>query len=261
MADQRDVSNYVKPLQTLELSNDAESRVIQGHARRRGSGAVTWGTVGMRSLLAIFVLVLITGFLWVRRPWWIEEIRVPMLAKDEIVILRTHGGRLDVSTLIKNEEFAWQTTYTCPIANCGALFGKTISKVRVSVHYTYEIPLTGKWSLKFRETYFELKVPEEKPNLPPGLDMASMQIDTIKGWMSPSGTNNQASMLKHLGPELESRARRSDYVAAQREEARKTVSEFARKWMVEQGAGKDKKDLPVKVIFEGEGHADTPSAQ
>ena len=43
---------------------------------------------------------------------------------------------------------------------------------------------------------------------------------------------------------------RADYASAQREAARKTVAEFARKWMVEQRAGKA--DLTIKVFFADE---------
>ena len=260
VADNRDVSRYAKPLKPLELPDDSSSQVVEKYVRRSG-GAFRWGSLRLRPRHAIGVLTVVVTYFYLQSSKWIEELRVPMLAKDEIVILRTPGGKLQVSTLVKNEEFSWQTTYTCPIANCGSLFGKTVSKVRVPVHYTYAIPLAAEWSLTRKKTYFELTVPKELAIVPPGIDMQKFEVETTKGWLSPSGAKNQVSMLKHLGPELESRARRSDYVAAQREEARKTVSEFARKWMVEQGAGKDKKDLPVKVIFEGEGHADTPSAQ
>jgi hypothetical protein len=46
--------------------------------------------------------------------------------KDEIVVVRPIAGRLQVSTLIKNEEFKWQTSWTCPFIDCGELFGKTV---------------------------------------------------------------------------------------------------------------------------------------
>lgn len=209
-----------------------------------------------RSSLAIAIPLLIVAVFasaWLfRGPAGVKEERTPQLAKDEIVLLRTVGGRLQVSTLIKNEEFAWQSTFTCPLIDCSSLLGKTVSKAILPVHYTYSIPLAAEWRMKLRETHFELNVPKEEPNIPPGLDTAKMQIETEKGWLSPSGNQNSMSLVKHLGPELQTRALRSDYIAAQREIARKTVGEFARKWMIEQGAGKDKKDYPIKVFFAGE---------
>ena len=42
----------------------------------------------------------------------VVEVSEPALAKDEIVVLRTPGGKLQVATLVKNEEFSWKTSYT-----------------------------------------------------------------------------------------------------------------------------------------------------
>ena len=252
MAGKRDIVKYGKP---LDPSNDSGPHVVENDVRPRSNGTFRWGSLGLRTRYAIGVIVVVVTYFYLHRAAWIEGIRVPMLAKDEIVVLRTPGGKLQVSTLVKNEEFAWQTTYTCPIANCASLFGKTVSKVRVPVHYTYAIPLAAEWSLKRKKTYLELTVPKELAIVPPGIEMQNFEVETTKGWLSPSGAKNQVSMLKHLGPKLEAKAIRPEYVSAQREEARKTVGEFARKWMVEQGAGKDKMDFPVKVLFEGEGPA------
>jgi len=181
-----------------------------------------------------------------------SEVKIPKLAKDEIVTVRTKGGRLQVSTLVKNEEFVWQTSWTCPLIDCGKHLPKTVSEVRLPVHYTFAIPLAKEWSLKFRGEYFELKAPKEEVNLPPGLELSKLEMKTNKGWISPDAADNQASLMKHLGSELAARAARADYLSAQRDEARKTVAEFARKWMVEQGLGKGKADYPIKVFFEGE---------
>jgi hypothetical protein len=181
-----------------------------------------------------------------------EGVQVPKLAKDEIVVVRTKGGKLQVSTLIKNEEFAWQTSWTCPLVNCGTWLPKTVTEVRVPVHYTFSIPLASEWSLRSRGEYFELTVGKEEANVPPAIELAKLELRTEHGWLSPNVAANQVSLMKHLGPELAARAKRPDYVSSQRDEARKTVAEFARKWMIEQGAGKDKADYPIKVILEGE---------
>ena len=181
-----------------------------------------------------------------------KEESIPSLATDEVVVLRTTGGKLQVSTLIKNEEFRWQTSWECPLIDCSEIFAKTVSLVRLPVHYTFAIPLAGEWNLKFRGDYFELRVPNEAANIPPGLELRKLEMETRKGWTSPNTAENQISLMKHLGPELAKRAMNPAYVSAQREQARKTVAEFARKWMLEQGAGKGKAEYPIKVFFEGE---------
>jgi hypothetical protein len=215
-----------------------------------------WPTHGRKILMALAAVAIAAVAVW-QWPTWppggTKEEKVTTLAKDEIVVVRTVGGRLQVSTLIKNEEFRWQTSWTCPFIDCGELFGKTVSEVRVPVHYTFAIPMASEWQLKFRGKHFELRVPKEEPNLPPGLETSKLEIRTSKGWTSPDATQNQISLLKQLGPELARRAVRPDYASAQRDAARKTVAEFARKWMAEQSApSKNLANYPIKVFFADE---------
>jgi hypothetical protein len=200
-------------------------------------------------LLAAVIAVLVV---WPRLMGKTEEVKVSKLDKDAIVVIRTKGGKLQVSTLVKNEEFSWKTSWTCPLIDCSNYLPKTVSEVRLPVHYTFAIPLASEWSLKFRGEYFELVVPKEAANIPPGLEVEKLEMRTTKGWFSPNVAENQILLMKQLGPELATRAVQPSYLSAQRDDARKTVAEFARKWMVEQGAGKDKADYPIKVFFEGE---------
>jgi hypothetical protein len=209
-----------------------------------------WKLIAVAVVTAVVCIAAVVA--WHRLAVRTEEVKVSRLARDEIVVIRTKGGRLQASTLVRNEEFGWQTSWDCPLVDCGRFLPRTLSEVRLPVHYTFAIPLANEWRLKFRGEYFELVVPREEVNIPPGLEVSKLEMRTTKGWLSPDVAENQLSLMKHLGPELASRAARPEYLAAQRDDARKTVAEFARKWMVEQGAGKDKADYPIKVFFEGE---------
>ena len=178
-----------------------------------------------------------------------KEQAVAVLAKDEIVILRTPGGMLEVSTLIRNEVFQWSTEYTCLPLDCGKLFGKTISEVRVPVHYTYRIPLAAKWSLKLVSHHFELAVPKPEPKLPAAIDVKKLEIRTDKAWFSPDKTEHRESVVRNIGPEFDRRATQKNYLDAQREEARKTVVEFAQKWMLAQDVAANLRGYPIRVSF------------
>jgi hypothetical protein len=208
-------------------------------------------TFGWKLIALVFAAVIAVLVVWPRLMGKTGEEKVSTLDMDAIVVVRTKGGKLQVSSLVKNEEFAWQTSWTCPLIDCNSL-PKTVSEVRLPVHYTFAIPLASEWNLKFRGTHFELNVAKEEANIPPGLEVDKLEMRTSKGWFSPNVAENQISLMKHLGPELATRAVKSSYVSAQRDEARKTVAEFARRWMVEQGVGKDKADYPINVLFEGE---------
>lgn len=183
-----------------------------------------------------------------------KEKAEPILAKDEILILRTPGGMLEVATLVRNEEFRWSTEYNCPLVDCGSLLGKTISDVRVPVHYTYRIPLAKEWSLTVKDVHFELVVPNLEPKLPAAIEVAKLEIRTDTKWFSPSKTPHRESVIRNLGPEFDRRATQSKYVDAIRDDAKKAVAEFATKWMIEQGVEPKLRGYQVRVSFPDDTH-------
>lgn len=184
--------------------------------------------------------------------WWSagqSDRAVTRLDPAQVIVLRTPGGMLEVSTLVRNEEFGWKTSYECPLFDCSQFIQPTISEVRLPVHYTYRVPLAESWTLTPRDGHYELRVPLEQPLLPPAVDFSRMEIRTSKSWLSPGTQENREMLLKRLGPELSRRAAQPHYIDAQRDSARKTVVEFAQKWMREQGrAGAPVKDQ-IRVIF------------
>lgn len=178
-----------------------------------------------------------------------KENLLPILAMDEIVILRTPGGMLEVTTLVRNEEFRWSTKHTCPLIDCGSLFGATVSEVRVPVHYTYRIPLAAEWSLKFKGSYFELLVPQVEPKLPTAVDVSKLEIRSNGTWFSPNSAKHRESVVRNLGPDFDKRSKQKNYLDAQRADAKKTGVEFAQKWMMTQGVDPSTRGYPIRVFF------------
>jgi hypothetical protein len=171
---------------------------------------------------------------WLALPGVRQE-QVKLLDPAQVIVLRTPGGMLEVATLQRVEEFGWQTTYTCPLVDCGKLLGATLTRVRVPVHYTYRIPLAATWELRPEGRGYVLYVPAVQPAIPPGMDTTKVEFETDGRWTSPDRASNVQSTLRQLGPELERRATQPHYLAMQEPQAARTVAEFARKWMREQG--------------------------
>ena len=178
-----------------------------------------------------------------------NEQQLPVLAKDELIILKTPGGMLEVTTLIRNEEFRWSTAHTCGKLNCEKLFGATISDVRVPVHYTYRIPLSAEWKLKPEKDHFELAVPLPEAKLPAAIATEKLEIRTDRKWFSPNKADHHESVIRNLGAEFDRRAMQKNYLDAQREDARRTVVEFAQKWMLAQGVPANIRGYPIRVSF------------
>ncbi|WP_143684447.1 hypothetical protein [Variovorax sp. KK3] len=186
-------------------------------------------------------------FLYLRpAPFAIVEKQVSTLDPAQVIVLRTPGGTLEVSTLVKNEEFGWRSTYTCAWIDCG----QRVGKVRLPVHYTYRIPLAETWTLRLQGDTYVLSVPAPEPRLPPGIDLSKAEFSSERGGLiAPSVAANRDMMLKNLGPELAQRAQRAEYLQQQMPSAEATVREFAQKWMREQMGEKGETKKAVRVEF------------
>lgn len=176
---------------------------------------------------------------------------VAMLDPAKVILLRTPGGFLEVGALEKVEEFGWSSRYTCPVVDCPNLLTPTVSRIRVRAHFVYRVPLAEQWTLAPQGDHYVLTVPQPQLHLPVAFHTRDMQIQTTeKGWLSPAEGPNREAVVRHLGPELAKRGIEPGYLQAQRPAAEKTVQEFARKWMLEQG---QRSALPIEVRFQGAG--------
>jgi hypothetical protein len=218
------------------------------------SPAVARGARPGRAIAAVALLLLAA------LAWWVgarRDVSVTLLDPAQVRIVRTPGGMLEVATLQKAEEFGWQVAHTCPLVDCGELLGKTTSRVRVTAHITYRIPLAEHWTLRFDRDHYELVVPPLEPKLPVAFDTAGMQLRTERGgWLSPAAGPNREAVVRHLGAELAARAQKADYKRLAEENAALTVAEFARKWMAEQ---MQPAQHPIRVSFQGQPGGPSPA--
>ena len=206
-----------------------------------------------RPKLLLPVAAVLAAFIAYQLGWLSAGTRqeqVTQLDPARVIVLRTPGGLLEVATLKRVEEFGWQTKYTCPLIDCGALLGATVTRLRAPVHYTYRIPLAESWELRPDGKEYVLVVPAVQPALPPAVETAKVELETQGSWTSPGREMNLQSTLRQLGPELERRATQPEYLKLQEPHAARTVAEFARKWLREQG-----KPAPqnLRVVFKSGG--------
>jgi len=201
-------------------------------------------TAGVLAAVVVGIAVAVSSS-WQGR----KEQAVQVLDPARIVLLRTPGGFLEVGSLEKAEEFGWSSSWDCgPVADCGKLFGTTVSRLRVRARYTYRIPLADEWRLVRDGAQWRLQVPEVQLATPVPFHTGDVEISTSSGWLAPPVGPNRELLLRNIGPELARRGVDPAYLQAQRPLARKTVAEFARRWMIEQRKGSD---LPIQVTFSG----------
>ena len=173
------------------------------------------------------------------------------LVGDKYKVVRTPGGMLEVSTLRKQETLAWQTSWTCPLDLdiCNKL-PKSLSQISAEAHYTYRVSLAEYWVLEKisdQPLRYRLKAPKLEPKLPVAVSLSSIRESKSGELISPSGPDLQ-KMQSYLEQELEKRAMNSTYIKVQSNAAAKTIEEFARKWMSDDGQKiSDKAD--IEVVF------------
>jgi hypothetical protein len=95
-----------------------------------------------------------------------------------------------------------------------------------------------------------LQVPQVQLATPVPFHTSDVEISTSTGWLSPPVGANRELLLKNIGPELARRGEQPAYLRAQEPMARKTVVEFARKWMQQQQKANRS---PIEVTFRGAG--------
>ena len=134
----------------------------------------------------------------------------------------------------------------------GMNFGTTVSQVQVPAVYRYHIELRREWRAYMSGDKFLVIAPPVKPTLPVAPDMTSLKLLTKTGWGRFNGQENVAALLTEITKELEVKAKSPSYVEFQREAARKTVTEFAAKWLVKQEQWKSVKPEQIKVYFADE---------
>ncbi|MEN9842925.1 MAG: hypothetical protein RLZZ612_754 [Pseudomonadota bacterium] len=172
-----------------------------------------------------------------------------ILIGEKYRVVRTPGGMLEVATFQKQETFAWQVEWDCPLNMCNFL-PSSRSEISGVAHYTYRIPLAEYWvleKLSHDPLRYQLKVPKLEAQLPVTVVLSTIRISNSGSVFAPSGPTQQ-KMQNYMQPQMAKRALSAAYVQAQQADATKTIVEFARKWMRD-GDVKLPDSAQIEVVF------------
>ena len=205
-----------------------------------------------RPVLLLAILLAASGCLnyyyYVQRSGEPEATAVHVKSADAPLIMRTKGGRLEVSVLKVTEQFDATTAHRL----LGAPFGKTISQIRVPAIYRYQIELALEWKIHIRDGQFIVIAPAVQAALPVAINTALLEKNSSGIWSPFSGTEALDKLERVISPALAARASQPAYVLLQREAARKTVKEFVSKWLITQAEWGKVSAYPVHVFFADE---------
>lgn len=169
-------------------------------------------------------------------------------SRDQIEVIRTSGGLLQVSTIRSPEMF--QATHDHTIL--GVPVGKTTSQIRVPATFHYHVELAPEWKITLRDKTFIVIAPRVKPTLPVAIDTAQLEKLTSGTWSLLTGNSELDQLQRSISQTLAKKALTPPFIQLQREAARKTVTEFVSKWVFERRGGKPATGYAVRVFFEDE---------
>jgi len=174
-----------------------------------------------------------------------DEVRTGM--GTEILFMRTPGGLLEVSTMRMTEQFDKRFVYEV----LGLQVGETVAHVRVPATYRYHIQLAPLWKIERTDDVFRVVTPPLKPSLPVAVDLAHLEQDEGGTWLLVpfNADKDREALMREITGKLAQKAASPAYLALQREDARKTVTEFVEKWLVTQEPWKSAKQPRIEVVF------------
>lgn len=167
---------------------------------------------------------------------------------DEMMVMRTRGGMLEVSRVRAREVFDASFAHEFLFVD----FDPTATRIRVPAVYTYRIPLAKEWKvLRFGQD-FAVVAPQVEPLLPVAVDLSKMEKHASGTWSFLTGTESLDAAQRAITRKLALKARSRAYLTLQREFARKTVAEFVRKWLITQKRYENVDPDRVHVFFADE---------
>lgn len=169
--------------------------------------------------------------------------------RNEVIVLRTPGGLLEVARIEATE----MLDATIEHEVLGIKIGKTMPRIRVPAVYRYHIPLESEWRVVRADGVFTVVAPRIRPSLPVAVNFEQIQRDVAGSWvMLWTGDDDLELLERSVTQRLEDKAKSKDYLDRQREDARETVREFARKWITAQTRWKHAGYSEIRVLFEDE---------
>lgn len=167
---------------------------------------------------------------------------------DQPIVMHIKGGLLEVSKIIVTEHVESSVINTV----FGHGVSKTTARVRVPAVYRYCIELAPEWKIELKNGTFLVVAPAMKPALPVAIDTTQLVSDSSGAWSMVNGQKRIDELVKTITPILATRAISQQYMDLQRNEARKAVEEYVRKWLLSQEQWKPASAYPMRVTFSDE---------
>jgi hypothetical protein len=184
------------------------------------------------------------------RVWSSERGDIRSAVAEEIMVMRTPGGLLEVSRIQATEQFDTRFVHSL----LGIPLGETVPRIRVPVVYRYHIELAPEWRVLRSRDLFTVVAPPVQPSLPVAVDLSRIEKEASGTWvlLPFTATDDLDDLEREITARLAKKAMLPAYIQMQREAARATVGEFVRKWLVTQAQWHTVPAPRIRVLFADE---------
>lgn len=183
-----------------------------------------------------------------------EKFRQGTITKTFISAMPTieanQGGLLELATSQSVETFIVEDKRT--LAWDMISLGTTTSEIKVPVTYRYHVRLSDDWLLSRSEGVCLVFAPPIRPSLPPAIHTDRMEKKASSGWARFNAESQLEELERSLTPRLSQYASDPQHMNPVRETCRKTLAEFIRQWLLDEGQWGSEKLNSIQVVFPDE---------
>ena len=168
-------------------------------------------------------------------------------------VSNTGEGNLMVAKMINAKTF--KRTEKLTILWDSVSLGTTITEIKVPATFRYHIKLSDPWKLEVREQQCIVIAPALRATTPVAIHTNGIEKRSDEGWARFNADEQMAGLEKSLTPRLNNHARSREHMNVIREEARKTVGEFVRQWLMKEDHWREDRFSTIHIIFADEAEA------
>ena len=130
--------------------------------------------------------------------------------------------------------------------------GETVSEITVPATFRYHLDPAAKWEVRAKDKSCVVIAPRIEPSLPVAIHTDRMEKHAASGWARFDRDKRLNELERRITPELALRAGDAAHIAQVREQARRSVAQFVRTWLLREEMWRSDAFTSVVVVFEDE---------
>ena len=130
--------------------------------------------------------------------------------------------------------------------------GETSYEINVPATFRYHLDPVGKWEIRVKDQACFVIAPPIQPSLPVAIDTARIEKRGSNGWARFDKPDKLDELERKITPELAVRAGDRAHIDQVRDQARRSVAQFVRTWLLHEDMWRSDAFTSVVVVFADE---------